>query len=170
MNKEKLWLLLAVPVIVIDRLVKWWAGGLFLALSGEYKNPVFLRPLIPGVDLLYARNTGAAFSSFSDMRWVLVAVSTAAAIVIILIVCKSWVEPRRFSVISLGFVLGGAVGNLIDRAFLGYVVDMFEFTFVSFAVFNIADIFITAGGLCFCFFYIFYEKKRMKDARMDANG
>jgi hypothetical protein len=52
-------------------------------------------------------------------------------------------------------VLGGALGNFLDRIDMGYVVDMFEFIFVKFAVFNVADIFITCGAIMFCIFVIF---------------
>ncbi len=54
-------------------------------------------------------------------------------------------------------LLGGALGNAIDRAVSGSVVDMFEFTFVRFAIFNIADTFITCGGILFCLYIILLE-------------
>jgi signal peptidase II len=62
-------------------------------------------------------------------------------------------------------LLGGAVGNAIDRAASGRVVDMFEFEFINFAVFNIADIFITFGGALFCLYVVLIEyKERHKKA------
>jgi signal peptidase II len=69
-------------------------------------------------------------------------------------------------------LLGGAVGNAIDRAVSGYVVDMFEFAFVNFAIFNIADIFITCGGIMFCLYIILleYKEKHKKPLQSDNDG
>ena len=55
--------------------------------------------------------------------------------------------PGKWGKLSLALILAGAVGNLIDRAFLGFVTDMFETTFMNFAVFNVADICVVVGGL-----------------------
>ena len=68
----------------------------------------------------------------------------------------------RIGFLSLAAVLGGAMGNLIDRIFLGHVIDMFEFEFVKFAVFNIADIFITVGGIVFCIYFIIHSGQKTK--------
>jgi signal peptidase II len=160
---KKFWLLLALPIIALDQWVKWWAAGrMNYLLLGEH-------PFIPGVNLTYTQNTGAAFSLLSGggARWFLVTVSSLAVALIILAVCKRWVE-RPFGVAALGCVLGGAAGNLIDRAYQGYVVDMFEFTFIRFAIFNVADVFITAGGACFVL-YLLLEERRKKgsDAPLD---
>jgi signal peptidase II len=140
---NKLWLLLAVPIIALDQWVKWWAV--------EHLKFQASRPFVPGVDLVYAENTGASFSLFAGggARWFLVVASTIAAAGIILAVCKRWIAGLP-SVIAISCVLGGAGGNLIDRAAQGYVVDMFRFTFIDFAIFNTADVFITCGGVAFC--------------------
>jgi signal peptidase II len=162
---KKFWLLLSLPIIALDQWVKWWAV--------QSISPARLpRPFIPGVNLTYVENTGAAFSLFSGgwARWFLVAVSALAAAGIVFAVFKKWVE-RPFGIVTLGFVLGGAAGNLIDRVVNGYVVDMFEFTFVRFAVFNVADIFITAGGACFVLHMLLFEtRKKADNALMDNNG
>ncbi len=65
--------------------------------------------------------------------------------------------------LGLCFIAGGAIGNLLDRVFRGYVVDMMEFEFVDFAVFNVADCFVTFGAVMVCIFIIWYwEKSRKK--------
>jgi signal peptidase II len=70
---------------------------------------------------------------------------------------------------SLCVVTGGALGNFIDRAVNGYVVDMFEFDFIDFAIFNVADVFITVGGILFCLYLLFvHEKKEQKEGERDA--
>jgi hypothetical protein len=66
-------------------------------------------------------------------------------------------------------VLGGAVGNFIDRLAVGEVVDMFEFEFVNFAIFNVADIFITLGGVVFCLAFIVKSPSRQR-GRVDAGA
>lgn len=101
---------------------------------------------LPGfVQFRYAQNTGMAFSMFSGARWIFV--------VITIIVCGGvmWFlfsnrAKNLWVYWSLGVVLAGGVGNLIDRARFGYVVDFIEPTFVNFAVFNIADCAVTCGA------------------------
>jgi signal peptidase II len=161
---RKLWLLLAVPIVALDQWVKWWVRWW---PSGYLHD----RSLLPGIRLTYTENTGAAFSMLDGgaARWFLVAVSSLAVIFIILAVCKRWI-PGLFGIISISCVLGGAAGNLIDRASRGYVVDMFEFTFVNFAIFNVADVFITVGGICFCLRLILEMRKKEPDAVVDEDG
>ncbi|MDR0326450.1 MAG: signal peptidase II [Oscillospiraceae bacterium] len=169
---RKLWLLLAVPIVALDQWVKWWAKEhLWMEMwyiSSSLSRPS--QPFIPGVDLTYTLNTGAAFGLLSGggARWFLVTASTLAAAAIIFAVCKKWVA-HPFGVISLSCVLGGAVGNLIDRVWRGYVIDMFEFTFVRFAIFNVADIFVTVGGACFCLYILLDARKKGPDASVDTN-
>lgn len=97
------------------------------------------------VQFRYAQNTGMAFSMLSGARWIFV--------VITIIVCGGvmwFLFSNRAKSLwvywSLGVVLAGGVGNLIDRARFGYVVDFIEPTFVNFAVFNIADCAVTCGA------------------------
>lgn len=94
----------------------------------------------------YAENTGMAFSLFGGARWVFVAVTAVACAAALWYVfsnrCKSlWLYW------SIGVTVAGGVGNLIDRAFYGYVVDFIEPVFVNFAVFNIADCAVTLGAV-----------------------
>lgn len=140
-----LYFIIAVLIVVLDQLFKYWII-LNLSSGGQIS-------LIPGIiHLTYEENTGAAFSIFQDMRWVLVGIAAVCIIVVIIIMIKYRMRP--LGLFSLAGVLGGAVGNGIDRALHGYVVDMFEVEFMRFAIFNIADIFITVGGIVFCLYYI----------------
>ena len=78
------------------------------------------------------------------------------------------VFTHPFGVASLSVVLAGAVGNLIDRAFFGYVTDMFNFLFMRFAVFNVADICVVCGGIAFCIYFLFfYDKLEKKEGGGD---
>lgn len=148
-----LYFIIAIMIVFADQAVKYLitidlAAGEQLAL-------------IPGIiHLTYVENTGAAFSILSDMRWVLVAVSSIASLVIIYILMKYKNKIEAFGKLALALVLGGALGNLIDRAVLGYVVDIFEVEFLRFAVFNVADCFITLGGIAFCIYYFIHSEKQ----------
>ncbi len=120
--------------------------------------------LIPGVvGLVYVENTGAAFSFLRDMRWVLVGVSLVVIVLLVLLLARYGNKIKPVGRLALACVLGGAFGNLIDRALFGYVVDFFEFEFVHFAVFNVADVFITIGGIVFCIYYLFQRDDLIRE-------
>ena len=72
--------------------------------------------------------------------------------------------------VTLSLLLAGAVGNLIDRALLGYVTDMFETLFMRFAVFNVADICVVVGGIAFCVYYLFFHGKEEGHGADSAAG
>ena len=79
------------------------------------------------------------------------------------------VVSHPFGVTALSVVLAGAVGNLIDRMFFGYVTDMFATTFMNFAIFNVADICVVLGGIATVIYVLFfYEKYEKKGKRDDA--
>ena len=144
-----LFLILSVAIVAGDQLFKHWIVQ-NIELGGQL-------PVIPGViRLTYLRNTGAAFSMFEGMRWPLVVIACVCCAAIIVYLVK--VKTNPWNKVGLSMVLGGAIGNLIDRVRFGYVVDMFETEFVDYAVFNIADICITLGGILFCVVFIFFTK------------
>jgi signal peptidase II len=118
------------------------------------------------ISLTYEKNTGAAFSILSGQRWPLAAIMFVCIIIITAILLRY--NEGFWGTLGLAAVLGGAVGNLIDRVVLGHVVDMFSFQFVSFAIFNVADIFITLGGLTFIIFFIISTIKHGRDSEDDA--
>ena len=129
----KKWYWLAAAVVAADQLVKW--------LSSALGRDVIL---IPGVlNFTYAENTGMAFSMLSGHSWLL-GVFSAAAIALGWWILKGY-RLGPVSRIAAMLMLGGAVGNMIDRFLRGYVVDMFEALFVDFAIFNVADAALTVG-------------------------
>jgi signal peptidase II len=147
-----IYFIIAAFIVMLDQIVKY-----FITLN---MGPGVTVPLIPGIiRLTYHENTGAAFSFLSDMRWVLVGVSGAVIILLVagMIRYRDIISPA--GKLALAAVLGGAVSHLLDRAILGYVVDFFEFEFVRFAVFDVADCFITVGGIVFCIWYLFSSGK-----------
>lgn len=139
--------LLPVGIFLVDRLVKVWAQRTLSFEPGGIQ-------LLPGImHFTYAQNSGMAFGFLSGQRWLLVLLSLAAVIAVIISL-----RPYRLGLwakLSLLSILGGMLGNLVDRIFLGFVVDMFEFTFVRFAVINVADIFISLGAVFLCISLLF---------------
>ena len=148
-------------VVVLDQLFKRWIT-ITLAV-GDHKD------VIPSIiNLTHVENYGAAFSILSGKRWLLAAVMFVAIIIIVAILLRY--TEGFWGTLGLAAVLGGAVGNLIDRVFVGHVVDMFEFKFIEFAIFNIADIFITLGGLTFLIFFIVTSFKSSKNTEEAADS
>lgn len=156
-----LYALLAAVLVAADQVVKYLVRT-YIPLGTSV-------PFLPGlVDLTYVQNTGAAFSILSDHTWVLTLISAVVSVVIAAALLRGVIR-HPFGVASLTMVLAGAVGNLIDRALFGFVTDMFNFQFMHFAVFNVADICVVCGGIAFCVYFLFYyDKLEKKEAPHDG--
>ncbi|MEG1730697.1 MAG: signal peptidase II [Oscillospiraceae bacterium] len=144
-----LYAIVAVIILIIDQLVKY-ETTVNIALHTT-------KPLIPGfVELTNIHNNGAAFGIFREGRWIFVALTLIFAVIVVVLFAKKAIHGGlgRW---SLTMVVAGGLGNCIDRIFNGYVVDMFNFQFMGFAVFNVADIFVTIGGVLFCLYIIFHK-------------
>ena len=147
---------------MIDRKPMWITLTLTLALDQAAKY-LFMghdRVLIPDVlNLTTAFNSGAAMSLLSGVGGrlllpVLTALLAAGCLFAALRFAKG-----KLALYSCGLILGGALGNLIDRCVHGYVIDLFELTFVKFYIFNVADIGITLGAaLCAVSILFFCEQ------------
>ncbi len=152
-------------ILLLDQAVKLYALDVIRYAPGGYVD------FIPGfMSLTYVENTGMAFSMLSNATWLLAIVSAVMAIVVLYILFKYIKINSWLFKLSLCFVAGGAIGNLIDRVFRGFVVDMMQFDFVDFAVFNVADSFVCVGAVMLAVFVIwFWEKSRkeLKDASED---
>lgn len=119
-------------------------------------------PLLPGiVELKYIQNTGGGFSILTGHTWLLAALTAVLmAVLVYLLVKKIFTHP--LAVWTLVLIIGGGLGNLIDRVRLGYVVDMFNLQFMRYPVFNIADIFVVCGAIGFAAYYLLLHDKLMK--------
>lgn len=127
-------------------------------------------PFIPGfMSFYHTRNTGAAFSMFSDQRWVFMVFSFISMGLIIFILIKEYKRHKLLN-IALAMVLGGGIGNMIDRIRLEYVVDFFKTEFMDFAVFNVADCFITVGAVLLGVYVIFFEPKVEKRLKAEKEA
>jgi signal peptidase II len=142
-----IYFIIAALIVLLDQIAKY-----FITL---HMTPGVNVPLIPGIiHLTYVENTGAAFSFLRGMPWLLVAVSAVVVVLIIVGMIKYRDKIDPIGKLALAAVLGGAVSHVFDRAILGYVVDFLEFEFIRFAVMDIADWFITIGGVVFCIYYL----------------
>lgn len=116
-------------------------------LAVQYLKPIGSYPLWQNVlHLTYVENRGAAFGMLSNQRWVFMVFSTIAIVglsVYLFRFCKEskWVK------VALAMIIGGGIGNMIDRIALGYVVDFVDFTLIHFPVFNVADSFVSVGAV-----------------------
>lgn len=137
-------------VILLDQITK--------QLAVEHLKPIDTLPLIPdALHLTYVTNYGAAFGMLADHRWVFLAVSTVAIVLMAAYLYYKRDEHPLLGV-ALSFIIGGGVGNMIDRTLLGYVVDFVDFRLINFAVFNVADIFVCVGcGLMFLWLFRYAE-------------
>lgn len=117
------------------------------------------RSLLPGVvELRTVHNYGAAWSSFSGSRWLLVAVTSIIVIFVTVLLVRRVVR-HPLGVAACCMVISGGLGNIIDRVRLGYVVDMFNLLFMNYPVFNVADILVVCGAVLGCIYYLwFYER------------
>ncbi len=130
------------------------------------------QPLLPGImELRTVHNYGAAWSSFSGQRWLLVIVTCC------IVAAVAWCLVRRIvrhpvGVVACFMVVSGGVGNIIDRIRLGYVVDMFNLLFMEYPVFNVADIFVVCGAILGAIYYMWiydkYDKKEVTDGDSDT--
>ena len=122
------------------------------------------QPLVPGlVELRTVHNYGAAWSSISGMRWLLVAV-TCCIVAAVAVLLARRVVRHPLGVAACTMIISGGIGNIVDRVRLGYVVDMFNLLFMEYPVFNVADIFVVCGTLLGAVYYLwFYDKYDKKD-------
>ena len=143
----------ALVVIAADQFTKLWVrsyvGGQSILEVGFFR-------------IIHAQNTGAAFGLFQDQSFIL---TIAALVSIVLLLLFTFFSPPRSSFLdnrlgkpALGLILGGTVGNLIDRLRLGYVTDFIDFR--VWPAFNIADSAIVVGAIIFAYSLLFLAKAK----------
>lgn len=153
-------------VVVLDQFTKFLVR-LYMEVGDSFT-------LIPGVmNITYVENDGAAFGMLDNARWLFMIVS-AVAIVAIVVFLRKHGSRHTLLTLSLSFIAGGGIGNMIDRTFVTdvngthVVTDFFETAFMDFAVFNVADSFITVGAMLLGIYIIFIEPKVEKKLKAAA--
>ena len=153
-------IILAVILFIIDQATK------YIALTKL--KPLGSVTFIDGfMDFTFVENRGAAFGILNGRVWLLLVI---AAVIYIVIIAAMLEMPNtkeyKWLKWSLMLILAGAIGNVADRLFRGYVVDFFEFTFIKWPVFNMADIYVVIGTIVMAVLVLFVIKddKEEKDA------
>ena len=150
-----------------------WAGAIAFSLDQLTKRWVLSnipagsrRPFIPGVlDLFHVQNDGAAFSIGSGRPLFFAALPAVVVLGMVYAVMREKNLPYPLIAI-LGLVAGGGIGNGLERVAHGSVTDFLATTFMNFAIFNVADIFVTCGIIAACIYWFVWDSKR----RSGKNG
>ncbi len=152
-----LWIAIMALVVFLDQLTKY--------LTILFLKPLDTFPIIEDVlHLTYVENTGAAFGMMKNQRWLFMIVSTVAIIALLVYLFKKKTQPKLEN-LAIAFIVGGGIGNMIDRIFLGYVVDMIDFRLINFAVFNVADSFVCVGAGLLMLYIILSGVKEYKEEK-----
>ena len=143
-----------VGIILLDQIVKLVVRStMYVGQSIPVINDIF--------HFTYVQNRGAAFNMLDGKSVILIAIPTIA-IAIATWYMEKHLEEHWTLFVSLVLVIAGGIGNLIDRCFMGFVTDMFDFRF--WPVFNVADIAVCVGaGILVLYTFAFYEEKEKKD-------
>ena len=151
-------LIAAVLLVAVDQITK------YIALT--QLKPIGSVTFIDGfMDFTFVENRGAAFGIFSGKTCLLLVISIIICAVLVWAMTKmpKTKEYRKLRV-TFVLILSGAVGNIIDRALRGYVVDFFEFTFIKWPVFNMADIYVVVGTIVMAVIIMFFMKDEKENA------
>ncbi len=147
-----IYLIIAAIVVALDQVVKWWVAG-----NIDFGETIMQNPIL---SLTHIRNEGAAWSILEGQMWFFYIITAITSVVVLYFLYKNQGESK-WLLVGLSLILGGAIGNFIDRLRLGFVVDMFQVEFFNFPIFNVADIALTIGVIC-VFIYIILDEKTDK--------
>ena len=142
-------ILLSIIILITDQIAK--------SIISLYSKSLINKNFII-FSLAYVKNYGAAFNLFSGSRIFLSLVSIIASLIIIFIILNKKIINKSY-LFSYSFILGGTLGNGIDRLTKGYVIDFINLNFIEFPVFNIADLSINIGLIIIIYSYIKYKRK-----------
>lgn len=151
-------LAVAAVLVGIDQLTKW--------LAVTYVKPLGTIPLIvindkEWLNFTYQENRGAAFSSLQDKQLFLI-IATSILLLGLIVLLLSKRVKNKYMILSIGVIIGGGIGNLIDRIANGFVVDFIDFRIIRFAVFNFADICAVVGSITLFLLVFFSDIKQNK--------
>ncbi|TAL62573.1 MAG: lipoprotein signal peptidase [Legionella sp.] len=153
--KKWCWYVLSIVVIILDQASKYW--------TSTNLTPYTPIPVMPMLNITLAYNTGAAFSFLSGAgdwhRWFFALFSLVVSSILVVWLWRTENQERLQS-LGISLILGGAIGNLIDRGFKGYVVDFIDVYYEHhhFATFNLADSAICVGAFFLILDLLIYRK------------
>ena len=114
-------------------------------------------------------NTGIAFSMFENLTWLFSIISAISSGIFVFLIINKNIIKNRSGKIILGIILGGTIGNLIDRIIYGGVRDFIYLKFMDIAIVNIADIAVTIGAIVFCVYLLIFEIFNAKNTNIEIN-
>ena len=141
-------------LVVVDQLSKYWA------VTALDQGPFVLIPDVFELDLHH--NPGIAFSMLSGQKWIFIPTSILMTIFLIVILMRSPMRSSKLFSASALLIIGGAIGNLIDRIVMGTVIDFLSFTLIDFPIFNFADCCVVVGAILL-FAYCLFGMKGVED-------
>lgn len=153
-------IIVCIFLIALDQITKW------IALT-KLKPIETITVIQNFLDFTFVENRGAAFGILSGQRSFFIILTLIVSCVIVYIFYKTPINKEYNKMrVSLVLIFAGAIGNLIDRMIRGYVVDFFEFKFISWPVFNMADIYVVIGTIYLIWLLIFVIKEEPKDKKV----
>ncbi len=143
--------------VILDQVTKM--------LAVTHLTDISTFPIIEDIfHFTYLENRGAAFGMLADNRWVFMILSVVGIIALFV-----WQSINRRDImwnrVALSFIIGGGIGNMIDRVALGYVVDFIDCRFIDFYVFNVADSFVCVGCAMYVIGVLWQEIKAKKESK-----
>ena len=150
-----------------DQLIKYWAV--------TQLQPVVEKPFLHFGDFQilgfrYLENDGAVFSSFSGMRWLLIVFTSLMMVVCLIYLIREYRKSKLLTA-SLTLIIGGGIGNLIDRIFRdGLVVDYLDVKLFHFAVFNFADCCVVVGVVLLAWYLLFGERRQKPAEKQESKN
>lgn len=147
--------IIAISCIFIDQLTKY-----LVLLNLRGRSPVILIENL--LSFVYVENRGAAFGILQNKQWLFVVVTIISVSILLYVLILHYNKLSLWLIFSLSLILGGTIGNFIDRLRLGFVVDFISVKILNrfnFAVFNLADSFIVIGAIMLVIYIMFLETK-----------
>jgi len=161
-------LIIAAVAVIIDQFIKYGCVALFgipfEQLSADVVKSINVDEieLIPGLfSLTFLPNFNGALGMFANLKWVLVVFTIIALAILTYVVLRKKIDSKIFNIAS-GLIIGGGIGNLIDRIFLGYVIDNLSISFFP-PVCNFADYCVTVGAVLLAVYILFFYKPDKKE-------
>lgn len=145
-------------VVIIDQVIKY-----FVAMYLPQAGVVTAIPHL--LDLYYVENRGVAFGMFENMRWIFVALTSVIIVILLYIIIFKKIRSKMF-LISSALIIGGGIGNLIDRVLYGYVIDYLQLSFFS-PVCNFADYAVTVGTVLLVIYLLFMSDSSKKENKVE---
>ncbi len=154
--KKALTIIISVAVIILDQIFKLLAIGML--------KPIEKITVIDGLlDFSYVENRGMAFGLLSNQRWIFITLTSAVIIALLIAIFRLKPQHMTFYV-AAALLIGGGVGNMIDRILYGFVVDYIKLSFFP-PVCNFADYCVTAGVIVFLIYLFFYTDFLKSDGK-----